>query len=125
MAGVDYVVGPPKLKWQVAMLDEVVSVLNNSLVGCKVAASSGGAVYNPTVATVEFSVTPGDTAPGAFVAGTWGNNEIGEYVAYVLTGTGGLALTTPQRVYLWIRITDNTSSPHELFVAMVGGLKVQ
>lgn len=126
MAEIEYVIGPPKLKWTVvAVADETCSVLNDSPISYKVSAWSNGAVYNPTGAAVSFSFTTSDVAPGAFVAGLWGANEIGEYVAYINTGATGLNLVTPQRGYVWMKIVDSAPTPHETFCGIVGGLWVQ
>lgn len=126
MAEVDYIIGASQLRWTVtAVADQTVSALNDSPVAYKVAAWSNGAVYDPRSSVVSFSFTTSDVAPGAWITGLWSANEIGEYMAYINTGATGLGLITPQRGYVWMKIADNTPTPHETFVGMVGGIWVQ
>ena len=124
MAVVEYRVGPPRRKWVITLLTERVSVGSTGKVRCAVFADSAGRVYDPRGATVEFAAISGYGQPqaGDWKTGTWDVTVIGQYVAEVNPGTGGLALAAGE-YYLWCRITDAFSG--ETPLEPVGTLIVQ
>lgn len=124
MAVVEYRVGPPRAKWVVTMLTERVAVESTGKVRCAVAADSAGLLYDPRSATVEFAAMPSYTRPtgGDYHVGDWDVTLIGQYVAEINPGTGGLALVAGT-YYVWLRITDPFAG--ETVVCSPGTLIVQ
>lgn len=119
-----FVIGPPRLKWVIAMDAERIDVGSLEQVTFSVSADSAGTVYNPTVATASAAFIPTSAKPvaGDFKACTWDTSLIGTYRAACLVGpTGAIALAAGE-YYTWLKIVDPGG---ETVIRMVGQLIVQ
>lgn len=105
--------GKPVLKWRIGgVMTARLSAASLETVQVPVFAASGGVPVNPTSYTVAMAFETGVTAPasGDWKAGTWDVNDIGDYLAGCLVGTGGAATLAPGTYYVWVRITTLTET---------------
>ena len=115
--------GKPVLKWRIGgVMTARLSAASLETVQVPVFAASGGQPIDPTAYAVAMAFETAVTSPasGDWKTGTWDVNDIGDYLAGCLVGTGGAVTLTPGTYYVWVRIT----TPTETVVQPAGELDV-
>lgn len=98
--------------WQFSQPQFTFSVLSSEYVQVQVTATLAGAPYNPSADAVQLAFKPPGAEPqeSDWQAGTWTTTANGTYLAQVLVGPDGFALS--EGAYAtWVQVTDDPSNP--------------